>query len=243
MKIQLLFIPIFFLILFLSSCKKENSTPIPVKPLILKQTTVSGFTTTSAQYKYDNSGRVINILFNDSTYTNYEYSGSSIHEVNYSLGGTIYYDVIYTLDAKGLAISSTVTAFANVKWTETFEYNANGFMIREVRTSSTTPSYTWDYTITGENIATEHFVMGTSAVTYTNYYLTGSANTIDLENTGILFRGKQSANLVDSAGINTSLMAVSAAYTYEYDNQKRVTKKTVSYKPAPFVSTTTYSYY
>ena len=84
--------------------------------------------------------------------------------------------------------------------------------------------------------------MGLIQMAYTYQFLNGSFNTIDNENTGITFFGKQSRNLIDTAQINTGFATGTAAYTYEYDSNKRVTKKAVIYTPGLLTVTTTYTY-
>lgn len=221
--------------LALSSCKKDDENGTESLPLIATETS-DGITST---FSYIN-GRLDKIVDNDNFKTTFTYETSKVTVSEFESDGTLSYSEIYTLNSKGLAISSTsagkkkksgnITADRLMlkncaSTTATYEYDANGYMTKVTMSDgSTTSSSTLvitDGNPTSGTATSEGFTFNMLFA-----YFTDKTNTIGQENEGITFLGKQSKNLLKSATVSFIGYSSSTNYVYEYDSKNRVTKQT-----------------
>jgi hypothetical protein len=226
LRSYLLFIAL-FVILF--SCKKDDDqTQTSIAKIKEIDHWINGSIVSSETYQYDSKGRIIReiekAIINDSlTYTfnyMYYYSGSTI-TVKYGLNSdSMELLSSYILNSKGLVIS--VTNFNS--GSNTYEYNSEGYLVKKISTSKSgeTDSTLYDYQ--NGNIVSWTFA-GSVSYTKTYQYLTNTTNTIDLENKGISFFGKQSKNLILNVITQYPDQTDTIAYTYEFDSKNRVEKQ------------------
>jgi hypothetical protein len=263
MKIKYILLVLLFTAITITSCKKESANRLHTNIKLLRQTTTvfGGDTLSDGTYSYDDQGRVVHILFWDSTYSIYHYGDKTVDMIHYARFGKPYTHSIYTLNSDGLAISSIDTGFSykakpgmtgslspsglNQAWTETFEYDVNGFLIKEVQTMSWGVSYTQVFTVSGGNTTHLSYQVSAGLSTYDYQFIPGSVNTIGQENFGIFYEGRQNTGLILSETINHNdggIATVTRNYTYEFDNKNRVTKKTVRQSSKDVVFVTIYAY-
>jgi len=221
-------------ILALTSCKKDSDESEPM-PLIATETS-DGITSTFS-YK---DGRLDKIVNSDNSKTTFTYETSKVTVSEFESNGTISSTEIYTLNSKGLAISSTSTGKKkksgnmitdrlmlknSTSTTATYEYDANGYMTKVTMSDGTTTSSSTlvitDGNPTSGTATSEGFTFNLLFA-----YFTDKTNTIGQENEGTTFLGKQSKNLLKSATISFIGYSVSSNYVYEYDSKNRVTNQT-----------------
>ena len=188
-----------------------------------------------------------------------EYSSLLVTEKDYSADSILGLTVIYTLNAEGYAIQSVSTGgkkksldfrsvfsmlFGNQSpssATNTYEYDADGYLTKIVLNSGTSTSETITFTVVNGNRVGTSYLTGGFTYTGTSQYLMDKINTIGYENMGITFMGKQEKNLVQTAAISMSGVSLTQTYTYQYDSQNRVTNSIVT-TPGQNAISTSYAY-
>lgn len=197
-----------------TGCNKNEdpaSVYIPFSGPLIKTKTVNGNTST---YTYDNIGRVLTQVNATGTNT-FEYSQQSVVVKTYqgsNTTGTPNAQVTYYLNAQGLVDNTDNVVY--------FTYDADRHMLTE---NNTSVQLTVTNTYSNGNKITE--VIGTGT-TYTYQYDTSLPNTAGRENNGMGWMGKLSANLPTSMEANINGDIRNTTYTYEFDNQNRVTRVT-----------------
>jgi hypothetical protein len=261
MKINYILLFLLIPATMITSCKKDRNNPVHTNIKLLRQTImIFGDTISDGTYSYDDQGRVVHILFRDSTYSIYHYGDKTVEMIYYSRLKKPYTHSIYTLNSDGLAISSIDTGFSYKAkpgvtgplspsgmyeaWTETFEYDENGFLTKEIQTMSWGVSYTQTFTVSGGNTTHLSYQVSAGLSNYDYQFIPGSVNTIGQENCGIFYSGRQNASLILSETINHNEggMATVSNYTYEFDSKNRVVKKTVRQISKDVEFVTTYAY-
>lgn len=164
----------------------------------IKTVTGSG---TNETYTYDNKGRATTVVNGAGTST-YTYGTNTVTMVNSGGGGS----TEYTLNSNGyIAVITFKDAAGNVTASYPLPYNSD---------SITHPSDVW----TDDNCTFQGSIDNS-----TKTYLPGTVNTIAWQNKGLRFMGKDSKNLQHTWSPPGSSMVT---YSYEYDSQNRVTKRT-----------------
>lgn len=220
------------IIMALSGCDKDIGTTgvyIPFNgPLVKTKTVIANGSTTTTTYTYDNIGRIATSAqtFSSNTYT---YTQQSVTQKNYSLNSntdTAIFTYIYTLNREGLA--------TNIGTDILYTYDDERHMTEENYVFLYSRS---NYTYSNGNIAEEI----RNGRTYTYHYFTDKQNTIGNQNMGKGWMGTSSVNLVSSIDYKVNGTLTTDTYAYEYDNQNRVTRVTVTKQGAQ--EQTEYTYY
>lgn len=185
-----------------SSCKKEEIVPTRVHTVSHGDT--QGNVLYTHTYSYDDQYRLVEVKQDDSVVATFRYNDLSVIQTNGA------YTTVYALNTDGYVTSAN---FSYLTLT-TFYYGAIGYA-DYTEQSGIRSNYTWS----GENLVS---VYGSDTVVYT--YLSDKFTTIGNEYTGQAFLGKDSKNLVSTITYNTN--AATVTFTYEYDGQGRVTKRT-----------------
>ncbi|MDB5226428.1 MAG: hypothetical protein JWN78_621 [Bacteroidota bacterium] len=239
-KIKYTILFAFAAVLSITGCKKTDSTNTTVTPTGAKLKTVtmlpSGSVTT---FYYDSLNRISKVTTSGTVfYQSFVYKGSD-SVIVFSSNGTDSGSVnAYKLNGVGLAVNNTSSAGPT---TFTYTYDVNGF--QTYSTANTVAGSSADtFLISGNNI-TEHRgstsnVLTTNTIRVKQVYtfLTDKTNTIGNANKGMSFLGKSSSNLINTEAYHyssTTIIPPSTTtsdetynYTYEYDSNSRVTKRT-----------------
>lgn len=203
------------LLLGFASCKKDEITN---GNGLIKTVTEDGFTTT---YIYDSQNRLIRA----------ESSTGSVDELTYSPNLVTIVAEAETTYLHLNSINQTTMLISNND-TTFYVYNSDGTMNYEAWQTDTT-FYTWS----GSNIATST----SNGLTTTYTYYAGQENTLSNANLGLPYLDATSEDLVKSS-VCTGC-GNSSEYSYEFDNEGRVTKRTETIMPGGFSLTATYTYY
>jgi len=229
MKKSNYFIPItiMIVIIFMSSCKKDNTNGKPYNPFAKIQTITTnynGFPESIETFQYDYLGRVVKDMMNDSSYITYEYSNSMITEKQFSNNNTLTALIALSLNSNGYVTSGTINLYGNKKKSGTNRiklgtnlistcsgsfnatYDNNGYLIyvgwiEEDSTKTIFYKGTSKYTIFNENtisLTTSDIYTTDSLIQTEQYTFKDTSNTIGLENQGIFFLGKQNKNLTST---------------------------------------------
>jgi len=271
MKIQKLILVAIFCTIGLVDCKKDDNSDSPSNLSGSKLSKVT-FGNESSTFQYDGKGRLSKISHGSGAYTTLEYSASTVVIKEFNEQGiqdNSYWT--YTLNSKGLAttcsyneaglsgkivgirsnshLKNAFTILAASDILTTYEYDANGFLIKEVYPET---NETKNYVISNGNVVSS---FGTWEWGYENtyQYLANSTNTIfdddfDMggnENIGIYFMGKRNTNLISAITERVkdeygTFHTYQYSYSYEFDSKNRVTKKTSSSQNDSYVTTYTY---
>ncbi len=241
-------------ILFMS-CEKEQQrlTDAPSSPedAMVKTKSEKGITET---YYYDSQKRISKILFNTGTtsyFHEFTYSTNEIQEYKseeprYALeetlpnGATKYNrnsnPIVYKLNKQGYYVG--LNSFYQ---TQNMEYDDAGFM-RKQSLGIQDYSINEDYTNDGKNVEKMigkgfSYVGGNFTINHSFIYYSDKINSIGNRNFGKSFLGKSSTNL-----LMTSIEdGETAVFTYEFDANQRVIKKTET--KGLITNVTTYTYY
>ena len=198
---------IYTLILFVavamvaSSCKKEEIVPTRVHTVSYAD--INGNALYTETYNYDEQYRLSEVKVADSTVATFRYNDLSVIETN---GKN---NAVYTLNTDGF-ITSINFSYLTLN---TYHYGTTGYVDYTVQDGDTT-NFTWS----NENLSSAY---GSDTITYT--YLSDKFTTIGNEYIGRAYLGKDSKNLVSTATYTSSNVTVN--YTYEFDGQNRVTKR------------------
>jgi hypothetical protein len=230
--------------LSLYSCKKDSSDPVPAKPLLQK--IVDNSDESYVTLEYDGS-RLKKMLADDNSYMTLEYTATTITENDYSAQNVLEYTTLYSLNTKGLVVSSVSSGSGKKNGTvrknllsgliplkainsslNTFEYNADGYMTKIVLEAGTADQETMEFTISNGNRVGTVYTFGGETMNLISQYLTDKTNTTGSENMGIAFMGKQDKNLMQSITTTYSGFTLIQSYSYQYDAKDRVVKSTTT---------------
>jgi hypothetical protein len=232
------------LIIFVSSCKKNNDgqaimNPASslVKTIIISDTT--GQFNASMTLQYDSQGKLVQMVTynppsNDTLIYKYEYYPSMVIEKIFYTNNDKYGRNLYTLNSAGLAISETDMGYgqggdSSIAATLTYKYNTEGYMIekKSYLFGDTATWYSLNWQIQNGNNASMALTLSTwggVSVMESYEYNPNSVNTMGNSNTGMLFFGKSNTNLVKSASTN-STPPQTGIYSYSFDSMNRVIKE------------------
>jgi len=177
-------------------------------------------------YTYNSDGTLSKITFSDGSYCSLTWATTQVTVTGYTVANAVDGSDVYSLNSVGLAVSSTSTYInkknkshiaklfsksINSTSTSTYEYDANNYKIKETALYSDNSSSVSNYTISNGNFSDK-------------------ANTIDYENMGVKFFGKQNRNIVktQTQTYNSGSPSITM-YNYEFDAKNRVTKQTAAY--------------
>ena len=232
------------LIILVCSCKKNNDNQTPVNPasshiksMIFTDTTGKYFS--SMSFQYDSQGKVTQMIIdnppdNDSLNYKYEYYSTMVIEKIFYRNNVKYGRTVYYLNSDGLAISETDMGYnqngdSSVAQTVTYKYNTDGYMLEKKSylfgDTATWFSYNWQIQ-NGNNasMVLSLSAWGGGSVTENYEYYLNTTNTLGNTNTGKMFLGKSSTNLIKSSVTNNTTPK-SGTYTYNFDSMNRVTKE------------------
>lgn len=239
-KIKYTILLAFAAVLSITGCKKTDSDNTTITPVGAKLKSVtllpSGTVTT---YYYDSLNRIAKVTTSGTVfYQSFVYKGSDSIIVFSSNGTDSGRISAYKLNGVGLVVNNTSAVGPT---TYTYAYDINGYPTYS--TANTVAGSAADTFVTTGNNITEHR-SSTSNVITTNTmrlkqvytYLTDKTNTIGNSNKGMGFLGKSSANLIGTETYHTSSVTIippstttsdeTYNYSYEYDSNNRVTKRT-----------------
>ena len=232
------------LIIFVSSCKKNNDGPAAVNPAsslvktIIISDTIGQFNA-SMTFQYDSQRKLIQMVTynppsNDTLIYKYEYYSSIVIEKIFYTNNDKYGRNLYTLNSAGLAISETDMGYgqggdSSVAQTVTYKYNTEGYMIekKSYLFGDTATWYSLNWQIQNGNNASMALTLSTwggVSVMESYEYNPNSVNTFGYSNTGRLFFGKSNINLVKSALTNDT-PPQTGIYSYTFDSMNRVIKE------------------
>jgi hypothetical protein len=229
------------LIIFISSCKKNNDNQAQVNPASSLVKTViitdtAGQFNASMTFQYDSQGKLIQMMTynppaNDSLIYRYEYYPSMVIEKIFYLNNDKYGRNLYTLNSAGLAISETDMGYgqggdSSVAQTVTYKYNTGGYMIekKSYLFGDTATWYSLNWQIQNGNSSSMTLSLsawGGGSVTESYEYIPNSVNTMGNPNTGRLFFGKSNINLIKSSVTNNT-PPKTGTYSYSFDSMNRV---------------------
>jgi len=232
------------LIIFVSSCKKNNDGQAIVNPasslvktIIISDTT--GQFNASMTLQYDSQGKLVQMVTynppsNDTLIYKYEYYPSMVIEKIFYTNNDKYGRNLYTLNSAGLAISETDMGYgqggdSSIAATLTYKYNTEGYMIekKSYLFGDTATWYSLNWQIQNGNNASMALTLSTwggVSVMESYEYNPNSVNTFGYSNTGRLFFGKSNINLVKSALTNDT-PPQTGIYSYTFDSMNRVIKE------------------
>jgi hypothetical protein len=230
MKSKYLLFAMLIAIITTSSCKKDNKNTTSSFPRILKENILYGQQTYSITYQYDDNFRVTKIVQLDGKIKTYNYVDSTVMVKTFNREGTAMISIeTYTLNSKGLAKSLHGTGTYGSRtstWSETYEYDGSGYLVKEVFSSTLETGHTAYYSILDGNMVAEAFLYDGQSDSTSYKFLPNTTNTIGNENTGISFLGKQNVNLFNWMNEKSSTHGTSPYIcTYEFDNLNRVAKR------------------
>lgn len=217
-----------------SSCKKSESA-VALSPNQLPLITTRTFSRSGSIVElrtqtYDGQGRLtsVNATGNYGGFSFQDiYTPSSITET-YPNGGK----TVYNLNAQGY-IGTWIENDAPDYINHTLTYNSDGYLVKDVAvhsayTSTTNGIYTWS---NGNlvSLVENNFI---TTYTYTNF--TNNLDEVEVQPLNFTvgnssFHGKQSKNLISTETTGpVGSIGTTCTYTYEFDSQNRVSKKTMT---------------
>lgn len=246
MKNKIAFL-ILILAVFFNGCKKNNEEPPGLAKLKMSISDVGG-SNDSTLYTYNTNGTIKNIQ-DGSSHSEFTYNGIFVTRMYYNSAGNISMIYTYILRTDGIA-DSIVIAMSNSGTIhhEKLYYDPKGFLIQDDFLVADTVFERRTYTNDVQNVLTiafHRYIDGFQS--HLNYgYFLNNKNTLGNENTGMAFLGKSSANVynVTTYSDNAGGLSSTKIYTYEYDNQGRITKQfEYSATGSTVAKTNIYSYY
>lgn len=205
----------------LAGCKKDNGDKGgggggSTARIHTRYSETAGDTSTFT-YEYNMDGKLTKLVHSKAGQEDYVqlyvYSAGRVEYLLPSASDTI--RSTYFLNSQGLADSSVSEFGESVT---RFSYDANGYLIRGVRSNMGHDFLAATYSIAGGNLVS---IANDPPVNYTETYTyTDKVNTIGNENTGQGWMGKQSVNLMATQHIEPS--NYNSSFTYEFDSLGRV---------------------
>ena len=227
-------LPVLFLSVTFFSCKKNNTdTAVPGTTIPkVKTYTIGG---DNVAYTYDAQGRILTRV-NTASNWKYEYSyTANTATENYFVGITLSTSKVYDLNADGLVTKETYTLpAASVPYKSIYMYNANKQVATVVRSNSlntNTSTETNFYTGITLDSSQTTFSYNNNLYRFWYTYYTDKTNSIAYKNQGYLFWAetaamplKKQTSIFRTNGIfNTQV----DDYTYTFDTENRITKRTI----------------
>ena len=232
------------MIILVSSCKKNNdsgsndlSSSMLIKRMAYTDTTGQHYGT-SESFQYNSLGRISQMLYDmpqwmDSVLHIFKYYPSKVNVeyfyTNHFKGGRY----TYYLNADGLAVADTEITYnqngdSTISFTYTFIYDQNGYMVEKkiFMGGDTSRWISENYQIVNGNVVSTVFDRADwgSSLTETYEYYPNTGNTLGNANTGRMFLGKSSTNLMKSS-LTQYNPPQTAKYTYSIDARNRVVQE------------------
>jgi hypothetical protein len=212
MKLRYLLALLFFGLLLISSCKKdddESTFQFDKYPRIksIQSLGKSGYT---LNFEYDSKGRLIK-SDQDGIIQKFEYSDSKVINTFPGSQGTL----LYFLNADGLADSTNYGII--------YGYNENGYMVHQFYDTNNE----WTITILNGNRSRAIRIVS-GYLSYSDYSYNQKNNTIGNENNGMGFEGKQNINLTSKEIYYKLCYFPDTIYhSYDFDIKDRVVKQII----------------
>lgn len=246
MKTKIILFAFLSLLVGFSACNDSNEPEIDQPAtgiLLIKTMTSSGNYKDSVHYEYDDSGKLIKISHSQSYYTKYTHKPGKVIMELYMGNTSPEQTNTYLINEEGLATSSYI-GYVIPNIINTFEYDSNGYKILKKANNDTIVTAK---ILDGNTIVKTEFDRQDKLINLTmEYQFLTNINTIGDENRGITWEGKQNKNLpsqvtqvIKTHNIRSEEIT---EYTYEYDTQNRVTKRTGTRNGA-LNQTESYTYY
>jgi YD repeat-containing protein len=230
-----LFLPFLCISVVFFSCKKNNTdTAVPgITFPKVKTYTIGGDNVT---YTYDAQGRILTRV-NTASNWKYEYSyTANTATENYFVGTTLSTAKVYDLNADGLVTKETYTLpAASVPYKTVYTYNANKQVATLVKSNSINTNTTTEinfYTGTTLDSSQTTFSYNNDLYRFWYTYYTDKTTSITNKNQGYLFWAetaamplkKQTSIFRTNGFFNTQV----DDYTYTFDAENRITKRTIT---------------
>lgn len=227
---------LFSCLFIFDSCSKKEDLPEKITTPLIENVfryDKNGQVVSEESYIYDNQLRLIKAVYGDEEYETLEYLESSIiGKVFYK--GSLDYSAEAKLNSQGLctSISAESEYFAT-----TIEYDSNGYR-KSIRSESESRVNLEISTVSNGNyvsISSSNNPKLTKSISeydeITEYqFYPDKANTIEHQNFGIFFRGKQNKNPIKkeikSYYLGGELVNDITTFTYEFDTNGRIIKQT-----------------
>jgi len=205
-----------------SACKDDETDQSATNTPLIKTMVTKGNYSDSVNYEYDATGKVMKAYFDDISYTKYTYTSGKINI------DTHYPDPAYNrsssvrVNSKGLATSQQ---YGDILYT--FKYDSIGY---HVVTNFNYDTVYYAKIVDGNTILKKEIHLSSNKINVTwEYEFLPNKNTIGDQNIGIIYRGKQDNNLpskeTEVIREYNSVREIIKEYTYEFDSQNRVTKR------------------
>jgi YD repeat-containing protein len=230
--------------LLFTTCKKDKLRPVPMVQCLTDY--FNNLEENKTTFFYDKTGHLIREVFIDHSYTTIVYSDASVIETSFDSTGVVTETTNLTLNAQGLAASAVITPSGKKKnhspllllsglrlseaasTTLTFEYDADGYLVKQVQNPGQASQVTSVRTILNGNCIKEVDTYPSAFYTYTYEYLADKNYSFGMENTGVSFLGRQNKNLCSVQSRLYGTMTTTTKYAYEFDNEDRVTKRVIN---------------
>ena len=221
----------------LAACKKKKDdviTPTPVVQVLkIKTLTIGG---DAVNYTYDAQGRILTRV-NPTSNWRYEfvYNGNTVTE-NYFIGTTLSTTKVYELNANGLVIKEGYSFPAgSIPYKSIYTYNANNQVASIVRSNTINSNgNTETYFYTGTMLDSSRTTFSTNSDLHRFWYsyFTDKTNTIAYKNQGYLFfadEGTMPIKKITSIFKTGNFFNTQVDdYTYLFDAENRITKRTIT---------------
>jgi hypothetical protein len=232
------------------SCKKNNTDNTASGPTVpkVKNYSIGG---DNVIYTYDVQGRIIKRA---NTASNWKYEYSYIANTateNYYVGTTLSTSKLFDLNADGLVTKETYALpAAAVPYKTTYSYNANKQVATIIKSNSLNTNTTIEthfYTGTILDSSQTTFSHNSDLYRFWYTYYTDKTNSIAYKNQGYLFWAetaaiplKKQTSIFRTSGIlNTQV----DDYTYLFDAENRITKRTITIAGGGGTSVNDITYY
>lgn len=235
------------LVVFYSSCKKEEDNTTPAIAAVLKSISQvpSGVST---NYTYDSQGRLETVRNSDGSGMNISYSGDTVTETLMNDSGYVFVINTVFLNATGIATASFLRdTFGGILSYSEYFYDTASFKIDERNYApSGNQIARKGWSISANNV---YYYSSTDSLIYQNNaqisytYSFERENTIGNDNIGLKYYGKSSKN-VEKTMHKTSNATGNIYYTFQYtfDNSGRIATKSAYNHLNELVYTNTYTY-
>lgn len=226
------------IILLATACKKANntveSTPTLIVPIAkVKNYTIGG---TNIIYTYDAQGRILTRI---NTASNWKYEFSYTNNTateNYYVGTTLSTTKLYDLNTDGLVIKEYYSfPTVSIPYKSIYTYNANKQVATVIKSNTINSNVTTETNFYNGNILdSSHttFSYNNDLHRFWYTYYTDKTNSIAYKNQGFLFWSetatmplkKQTSIFKTNGFFNTQV----DDYTYSFDAENRITKRTIT---------------
>lgn len=240
MNVKFLFFVLLSLLVAFSACNKEDEPGQSANRIPLIKTIVTtGNYSDSVHFEYDSTGRIIKASHSSEQYTLYTYAPNKLTIHTYRGPSLPDYTSSYRLNDKGIATSTQIDGYLY-----TFKYDSTGYLVSKMYNNDT---INFMRIKDGNTLMKKEFYLRDKYMTMTwNYQFNTNANTIGDENRGMSWNGKQDKNLpikeTEVFTLRNYAKESITEYTYEYDTQNRVTKRT-TFEYGDLYLTEYYTYY